>query len=142
MLKVPVLLIFLFSIVNATFSQDKEEMAVRNLLANQAADWNNGDIPAFMKTYWNSDSLMFIGKNGVTYGWQQTLDNYKKNYPDTSAMGQLKFDLFEVKRISPMYFFVVGKWYLTRTIGNIGGTFTLLFQKIKDRWVIVADHSS
>lgn len=85
---------------------------------------------------------MFIGKNGITYGWQKTMDNYKKNYPDTVSMGKLHFELLEVKRLSAMYFFVVGKWHLTRTIGNLSGVFTLLIRNMQNRWFIVADHSS
>ncbi|MBU0695740.1 MAG: DUF4440 domain-containing protein, partial [Bacteroidetes bacterium] len=49
----------------AVFSQEKE---IRNLLETQRQDWNRGDIPAFMRGYWKSDSLMFVGKNGPTYG--------------------------------------------------------------------------
>ena len=131
-----------FCLVNAMQAQGKDELAIRNLLARQNKEWNKGDIPAFMDTYWRSDSLMFIGKSGVTYGWQQTLDNYKKGYPDTAAMGRLSFELVEVKQLSATYFFVVGKWHLARSIGDVGGAFTLLFRKIKNRWVIVADHSS
>lgn len=142
MVKMAVLLILVFSMVTVSFAQSKDEMIVRNLLAAQTKEWNNGNIASFMNTYWNNDSLMFIGKNGITYGWQKTMDNYKKNYPDTAAMGKLKFELGEVKRLSKMYFFVVGKWHLTRSIGNLGGAFTLLFRKVKNRWVIVADHSS
>ena len=136
------LFVWLLLIVAALSAQSKEEIAVRNLLNEQANEWNNGNIAAFMETYWKSDSLMFVGKSGVTYGWQKTMDNYKRNYPDTATMGKLKFDLLEVKRLSTMYFFVVGKWHLTRSIGDIGGAFTLLFRKIKNRWLIVADHSS
>jgi len=136
------LFVWLLLIVIALSAQSKDEMAVRNLLVEQTKEWNNGNIAAFMETYWKSDSLMFIGKSGVTYGWQKTMDNYKRNYPDTVTMGKLKFELLEVKRLSKMYFFVVGKWHLTRSIGDIGGAFTLLFRKIKNRWLIVADHSS
>ena len=85
---------------------------------------------------------MFIGKSGVTYGWQNTLNNYIKGYPDTAAMGKLDISLVDVKRLSVLYFHVVGKWHLTRSVGDIGGHFTLLFKKIKGKWVIVADHSS
>ncbi len=119
-----------------------DELTIRSLLEQQRQDWNAGNIEKFMATYWQSDSLMFIGKSGITYGWQKTLDNYKTGYPDTTSMGKLKFDILEVKRLSVMYFFVVGKWHLTRSIGNIEGHFTLLFKKVKNRWVIVADHSS
>ena len=136
------LFVWLLLIVAALSAQSKEEIAVRNLLNEQTNEWNNGNIAAFMETYWKSDSLMFVGKSGVTYGWQKTMDNYKRNYPDTATMGKLKFDLLEVKRLSTMYFFVVGKWHLTRSIGDIGGSFTLLFRKIKNKWVIIADHSS
>lgn len=138
-------LFFLFAlvvfIINISFAQDKDETAVRNLLAEQTKQWNKGDIPAFMNTYWKNDSLMFMGKNGVTYGWQKTLDNYRKNYPDAAAMGKLKFELLEVKRLSGIYYFVVGKWHLTRSIGNTGGIFTLLFQKRTGKWLIISDHS-
>jgi hypothetical protein len=119
-----------------------DETTIRTLLEEQRLAWNTGDLQTFMGTYWQSDSLMFIGKSGVTYGWQNTLDNYKKGYPDTAAMGKLKFDILEVKRLSVMYFFLVGKWHLTRSIGDVGGHFTLLFKKVKNKWVIVADHSS
>jgi hypothetical protein len=119
-----------------------DEQTIRTLIEEQRLAWNMGDKEKFMQTYWQSDSLMFIGKSGVTYGWQKTLDNYKKGYPDTAAMGKLDFDLLEVKRLSVMYFFVVGKWHLTRSIGDVGGHFTLLFKKIKNKWVIIADHSS
>lgn len=119
-----------------------DETTIRALLEEQRLAWNTGDLQTFMSTYWQNDSLMFIGKSGVTYGWQNTLDNYKKGYPDTAAMGKLKFNILEVKRLSVMYFFVVGKWHLTRSIGDVGGHFTLLFKKVKNKWVIVADHSS
>lgn len=142
MIKSAFLLSLLLVIVTASLAQSKDELAVRNLMAEQTREWNNGNIPAFMNTYWKSDSLMFIGKNGVTYGWQNTLDNYKKGYPDKAAMGTLNFELLEVKRLSVMYFFVVGKWHLTRSIGDVGGSFTLLFRKIKSQWFIVTDHSS
>jgi hypothetical protein len=126
----------------SSIAQSKDESEVRALLELQTKEWNAGNIPAFMNTYWKSDSLMFIGKTGITYGWQKTLDNYKKNYPNTVAMGKLQFELLEVNRLSTAYFFVVGKWQLTRSIGDIGGIFTLLLRKVANRWLIVADHSS
>ena len=142
MKKVIYLVAMTFVLTGTAFSQKKDEQTIRTLIEEQRQAWNTGDKEKFMQTYWQSDSLMFIGKSGVTYGWQKTLDNYKKGYPDTAAMGKLDFDLLEIKRLSVMYFFVVGKWHLTRSIGDVGGHFTLLFKKIKTKWVIVADHSS
>jgi hypothetical protein len=95
-----------------------------------------------MTTYWHSDSLMFIGKNGITYGWTNTLNNYKKNYPDLSAMGRLSFEILLVKGLSFEYFQVIGKWNLQRSIGDLSGHYTLLLKKINGNWFIIADHSS
>ena len=131
---------FLFACM--AFAQSKDELAVRILLNQQIADWNNGDIDRFMESYWKSDSLLFVGKSGPNYGWQNTLDHYKASYPDTTVMGKLRFEIVEVKRLSVMYFFVAGKWFLTRSIGNLSGAYTLLLKKIKNKWVIVVDHSS
>jgi uncharacterized protein (TIGR02246 family) len=128
--------------INYCSAQSKDETAVRQLLNDQTQAWNLGDIESFMKTYWENDSLMFIGKNGVTYGWTNTLNNYKKNYPDTAAMGKLSFDILLVKRLSFQYFQVIGKWQLQRSMGDLSGHYTLLLKKIKGKWVIIADHSS
>jgi hypothetical protein len=124
------------------FSQSSDEVEIRNVLAKQTESWNKGNIDAFMTTYWHSDSLMFIGKNGVKWGWQTTLENYKKNYPDTTAMGKLDFNILLVKKLSADYFYVVGKWHLARTIGDLSGHYDLLFKKINGSWFIISDHSS
>lgn len=124
------------------FCQTKDETEVRNVLARQNQAWNRGDIDAFMVGYWENDSLMFIGKSGVTYGYKNTLSNYKKNYPDTATMGKLTFTLIQLKQLSPEFFHVTGKYYLTRTIGDASGHFTLVFRKINGKWVIISDHSS
>ena len=126
----------------AQAKEKNEDVLIRKLLHTQTLAWNRGDIEGFMQTYWKNDSLMFIGKTGVKWGWDETLSNYKKGYPDTTAMGQLSFDIIQIKRLSVMYYSVVGKWMLKRTIGDLNGHYTLLLRKIKGRWVIVADHSS
>jgi len=123
-------------------AQTKDETAVRKVLSTQNDAWNRGDIDAFMKGYWKNDSLMCIGKSGVTYGWQNTLNNYKKGYPDTATMGKLTFTLISVKSLSDKYYRVVGKWFLKRSIGDVGGHFTLLFEKINGDWFIIEDHTS
>jgi uncharacterized protein (TIGR02246 family) len=124
------------------YSQSKEEKAIGQLLAAQTESWNKGDIEGFMQTYWKSDSLMFISKSGVHFGWEETLNNYKKSYPDTTAMGKLSFHIITVKKLSPEYYYIVGKWMLKRTIGDLSGHYDLLLRKIKGNWYIIADHSS
>ena len=133
--------ILLFSI-GLHAQTNKDEVAIRELLSKQNAAWNRGDIDNFMIGYWKNDSLMFIGKSGITYGWENTLKNYKKGYADTAAMGKLTFTLIQLKPLSKEYYHVTGKWFLKRSIGDVGGHFTLLFRKIKGQWVIISDHSS
>lgn len=123
-------------------AQSADELAVKAVLATQVAAWNRGSIDEFMDTYWHDDSLMFIGHGGITYGYENTLKNYKKNYSDTAKMGKLFFTLLKLKKLSPQYYFVVGRWFLKRGPGDIGGIYTLLLQKIKNKWVIIADHTS
>jgi ketosteroid isomerase-like protein len=144
MKKYSLLLIVILVLSANTFlqAQNADVKTILSILDKQTAAWNRGDITAFMDGYWESDSLMFIGKSGITYGWRPTLENYKRGYPDTASMGKLAFTILHVKSLAKDNYFVVGKWYLTRSIGDIGGHYTLLFRKIKGRWVIVADHSS
>jgi ketosteroid isomerase-like protein len=124
------------------FAQKNNAADIQLVLHNQEKAWNDGDLEGFMKGYWKSDSLMFVGKSGITYGWQKTLDNYKKGYPDTAAMGKLHFDILEMKPVSEDNYFIIGKWHLIRSIGNIGGYFSLLFRKINGEWLIICDHTS
>lgn len=113
------------------------------ILNRQTEDWNAGRVDKFMNGYWPSDSLTFVGKAGITYGYQATLANYKKRYPDRAAMGTLKFDILQLDFPAPNVAYVIGRFHLTRPkIGDADGYFTLLWRKIKKRWVIVSDHSS
>jgi ketosteroid isomerase-like protein len=123
-----------------TFAQDKK--AILNVLETQRQAWNRGNLEAYMQGYWHSDSLLFVGKSGPKYGWQTTLNNYKKGYPDRAAMGQLDFDILKVQLLDKTNAFVLGAWHLKRESDAPGGYFTLLLRKIKGEWKVVADHSS
>ena len=125
-----------------SFAQDKNEQAIRKILDEQIKEWNKGDLEQFMKGYWKNDSLVFIGKNGPVYGYSNALNNYRKNYRDTVIMGKLSFEIMTVKKLSDEYYFVTGKFFLKRSIGDAKGVYTLLCKKINGQWKIVVDHSS
>ena len=124
------------------FSQSKDEKKILSILDNQTKAWNEGDFDRFMIGYLESDSLMYIGKGGVTYGYQATLSNYKKNYAGSDRMGKLHFDILHMKKLGSKHYLVVGKWSLKRNAGDVGGYYTLTFEKKKGKWVVIADHSS
>jgi ketosteroid isomerase-like protein len=137
-----VAVVLLLIISTGLSAQVNDVEAIKKLLTTQRDAWNRGDVVAFMKGYWENDSLMFIGSSGITYGYKNTLENYKKSYPTPEAMGQLSFEFVSFKKLSDVFYRVVGKWHLKRTIGDAGGHYTLLFQKINGEWVITEDHSS
>jgi ketosteroid isomerase-like protein len=136
-------LIFPFLLILCSYisrAQDKE--AVLKVLEIQQQAWNRGDIDEFMQGYWKSDSLVFVGKTAPVYGWQGTIDRYKKAYPDKAAMGQLTFTFIQVKVLDAANAFVLGAWNLKREKDAPGGYFTLWFRKINGEWKIVCDHTS
>jgi ketosteroid isomerase-like protein len=139
-----VLLILFFATgFSNVFSQKQSDTAaIKNILAFQQNAWNRGDIATFMQGYWKSDSLTFTGAKGITYGWQATYDGYLKRYDSPAKMGQLTFTILEMKTLGHDYYELIGKWHLTRSIGDVGGHFTLLFKRFADGWKIIADHTS
>lgn len=124
------------------FAQDTERAEILKVLENQRLAWNNGNLEQYMMGYWKSDSLLFVGKRGPQYGWQKTFDNYKKSYPDKSAMGKLTFNIIKVELYTSEYAFVLGEWILDREKDQPRGFFTLQMKKIKGEWKVIADHSS
>lgn len=107
----------------------------------QQKDWNNGNIEKFMEGYLKSDSLTFIGSQGITKGWNNTLTNYKKRYPDTEAMGSLTFEIISIDVISNETAILIGKYTLVRKQDNPSGMFTLVWKKVNNIWYIVSDHT-
>jgi ketosteroid isomerase-like protein len=130
------------SLVSSQTLRTKEKEAILTVMAQQESAWNNGDLEGFMRGYWESDSLRFIGKTGITFGWKPTLANYQRGYPDRAAMGKLKFTILRVESLGKDVAHVTGAWMLIREKDAPSGYFTLLWRKIKGQWVIVADHSS
>ncbi|GAB3006862.1 nuclear transport factor 2 family protein [Niabella terrae] len=123
-------------------AQDRDLEAVSKIITAQQLAWNRGDLEGFMEGYLKSDSLVFVGGGEISYGWQAALDRYKKNYPDTAAMGRLDLRILKTRQLNAEWINMVGKWHIRRKSGDIQGSFSLLFQKIRGIWCIVQDHSS
>lgn len=123
-------------------AQYADSVAIVQVLSNQEAAWNRGDLMQFMAGYWNSPRLRFVSKRGVTHGWAQTLANYQRAYPTPEAMGRLQFRIESVERLARTQALVIGEWKVAANGTESGGYFTLLFRKIRGTWVIVLDHTS
>jgi hypothetical protein len=137
------IIISIFIFLGCTTIIEKNiEPKLTSLMMEQQLAWNNGNLEGFMKHYWVSDSLVFIGKNGPKYGWKQTLSNYQKSYPSPEKMGTLEFkEVYHVKT-NGGDFRTVGNWNLYRTSDTLSGYFLLVWEYKNNRWVITADHSS
>ena len=139
-----VFFIFLLFTIN-TFSQTTEKQdkeAIISVLNTQQKAWSEHNLEGFMQGYWKSDSLKFYGKNGLTLGWKNTLNNYIKNYPTKDHSGELSFKITDITKINDGAYFVMGAFYLTRKLGDANGIFMIIFKKINGKWKIIADTSS
>ena len=124
---------------NSNYKQDKE--AILAVMKAQEIAWSNNDLEGFMEGYWKSDSLKFYGASGLTEGWQQTLDNYKKGYPTKEHSGTLTFKINDVSAIEGNSYWVMGEYFLKRNVGDANGVFIIIFKKIDGEWKIVGDMS-
>ena len=120
----------------------EDEKAIRKLMAQQEAAWNEGDIDTFMEGYWNSENLVFVGGSGTSYGWEATRQGYHKRYPDRKTMGILSFTIIQMDRLGDNHARVLGRFHLSRSVGDASGTFTLLFYRFQTGWKIISDHTS
>ena len=123
-------------------THDADRTAINAVFKAQQAAWNRGDVDAFLVGYWQSPELTFSGSNGVSRGWDDVLARYKKNYPNRETMGELDFSHLEFRFLGPGAALVLGQWHLKRDMGDIGGVFTLVWQKFPEGWKIIHDHTS
>ena len=110
-------------------------------MEKQATDWSEGDLTAYMMSYKQSDSLIFLGRKGIRYGWQESLSSYQKSYPTKEKMGKLKFEYDYFKPLGKEHMLVAGKWNLYRSADTLSGYFSLLWEKQQGQWKIIFDHT-
>ena len=120
-------------------TNDKE--AILAVMKLQEKAWSANDLEGFMDGYWKNDSLKFYGSSGLTKGWQQTLDNYKRGYPTKEHSGTLNFKINDISKIDEGSYWVMGEYFLKRGVGDANGVFLIIFKKIDGAWKIVADMS-
>ena len=132
-------LLLVFSCSNS--NEVKDKAAILAVLNTQQKAWSNNDLETFMEGYWKNDSLKFYGANGLTYGWENTLANYKKRYPTKDHSGILNFKINDISKIDKNSYSVMGEFFLSRPIGDANGIFMIIFKRINGEWKIIADTS-
>lgn len=139
-------IVVIFCLISAFngFSQNEEQdkKNIQTVLKAQRIAWSKNNIEEYMEGYWKSDSLKFYGKNGITYGWENTLEHYEKSYPTENHTGKLSYKINDITKISDDAYFVLGEYHIKRELGNADGIFMLVFKRIAGEWKIIADTSS
>ena len=136
------LLILIFSCTKSPQRDANEIDAIKLVLTTQQTYWNNGNIDGFMLGYWNSEKFKFSWVNGTEYGWENALEKYKISYPTKESMGEFRFELLDVNLTSDTTGTLNGKWELLRINDNPKGSFTYIFKKIENNWLIISDYTT
>jgi len=137
-----IFLFFVFQLTSQNQISFKDSIQITKVLKDQEKAWNQGDISTFMNGYLKSQNIVFSGSGGPIYGWSNTKDRYLKTYPDKKTMGNLSFSIKKIKSITNNTAYLIGEYYLDRTIGDSAGHFTLIWIKKNGTWFIVSDHTT
>lgn len=121
----------------------EDRAAIERLLEDQRGAWNRGDLDGFLTAYEASDQLLFTSGAKIRRGFTQTHDKYVERYGSaTATMGQLEFELLDVRGLGPRAAIVLGRYRLTETPEASEGVFTIVLERQGEVWRIVHDHTS
>ncbi|UGB36814.1 YybH family protein [Frateuria soli] len=124
--------------------------AIRQVLTDQQAAWNRGDVETFMRGYKDAPDTTFVGST-VRKGYQAILASYRKHYANKAQMGRLTFSDVDVRLLpcaegEARYAVVTGRFHLDRSehgeVAQDDGVYSLLWEKTAGGWKIILDHSS
>jgi uncharacterized protein (TIGR02246 family) len=118
------------------------QTAIAAEMAASAAGWNAGALDRFMTVY--AEDATYASGNELARGKKEISARYAKSFADGSnSRGKLSFQPVAWRTISNVHMLHVARWTLTSASGVAqSGLTTLLFERRKEGWRIIADHSS
>src|SRR2546428_4619129 len=105
---------FLLILLTPVLFAQSTEQAIRRVMDRQTADWNRGDVRAFMQGYDDSESTLFVGSS-IERGYQRVLERFLARYGTRDKMGQLTFTNLEIHPLGTGYALVLGNFHLVRS---------------------------
>ncbi len=115
--------------------------AIAELLGEQQAAWNRGDVAAYMQTYWNSDLLTLISGGKVIRGWSAVMDECKRNKASQNP-SEIEFSDLQFRQLEDGTVLVTGRARLSSGPEQQLHELTWLLQQFDNRWQIVHQHES
>jgi uncharacterized protein (TIGR02246 family) len=124
-------------------AQAGPQAAIEAAMAASAAGWNTGSLDRFMAVY-ADDATYVAGTSEVARGKPAIAARYAKSFTDGgNTRGRLSFQPVAWRTLSPVHVLLVARWTLTPTTGTAqSGLTSLLFERRREGWRIIADHSS
>jgi uncharacterized protein (TIGR02246 family) len=116
---------------------------VEAAMADSAAGWNAGDLARFTAIY--APDAVYVAGGTLVRGKEAIAARYAKSFADGgNTRGQLSFQPLMWRPLSAVHLLHVARWTLTPRGGAApqSGMTTLLFERRRDGWRIISDHSS
>ena len=115
---------------------------IENAMAASAAGWNAGNLDRFMAVY--AEDAMYVSGKEVARGKAAIAQRYAKSFAaGGNTRGTLSFQPVAVRTLSSVHMLLLARWSLSPAAGEPqSGLTTLLFERRKAGWRIIADHSS
>jgi beta-aspartyl-peptidase (threonine type) len=120
---------------------------LETMLARAAANWNRGDLDAFVDDYLPGDSTTFIGSRGIVRGPKAIRAGYAPLFASGAVRDSLSFVILDIDPVAPDAVNLIAQYTLARRVAGrdsvtARGPTSLLVRRVQRRWRIVHDHSS
>ena len=120
------------------------EAGVAAAMDDSAAGWNAGNLERFVAVY--APDATFVTDKGLVRGRAAIADRYRPSFAGGgNKRGKLSFETLGTRSVSPTHMLLWARWTLTPTDTAAKvetGMTTLLFERRREGWRIISDHSS
>jgi uncharacterized protein (TIGR02246 family) len=119
------------------------EPSVLAMLDRTAANWNGGDLEAFLADYQDAPATTFMGPPGILSGLDEIREHYAPAFEPGAKRDSLRFESVRVRSLSPLIGLVTARWVLfEKGVTTGSGSLTLVMRRTGGGWKITHDHSS
>jgi ketosteroid isomerase-like protein len=133
--------ILLFFVSFQAKAQKNDKDLIINSMNKATADWNKGDLDAYMSLYDPAATMMMpTGRVGLT----AIRAMYEKYYFEGKTPKQeLAYDTYELTMLGRDHALLTGRFILkaNTNLKERSGTYSLVFVRKKDGWKLLHDHS-